>query len=67
MSGLETFYGVFGEWNWEFLDDDGIVVRESSQGFETLAECLADAKRHGYGETPQGEVRSLRATLRTAA
>ena len=49
MSGFSTFHNVvFGEWGWEFTDPDGTVLDESRLGFETLEECLEDARRHGF-------------------
>ena len=36
-------------WKWRAHTQAGRLERESEQPFETLTECMADAKLHGYG------------------
>ena len=44
--------GPAGAWwfRWEAFDSAGVKEMESARAFETLSECIADAKRHGYLE-----------------
>jgi hypothetical protein len=36
-----------GHWHWEGVDVVAAVVQHSQRSFETRAECLADAVKHG--------------------
>ena len=47
MKLCRTYCGVFGDWGWEEIREDG-NVEESREVFETFDECVADAWRHGY-------------------
>jgi len=35
-------------WAWHAYDHGGKLVMSSEQPFETLTECMSDAKAHGY-------------------
>ena len=39
-------------WVWRAYTQSGDLALESEGSFETLTECMADAKAHGFG-TPQ--------------
>jgi hypothetical protein len=39
------------QWKWRAYTQSGNVALQSSVTFETLTECMDDAKRHGYGES----------------
>ena len=43
-----------GRWHWEMLDASAGVIAQSSRGFQTRDECLADARKHGYTGEHQG-------------
>ena len=47
MKLCQVYCGVFGAWGWEDMREDG-TVEESRDVFETLYECVEDARRHGY-------------------
>jgi hypothetical protein len=34
-------------WRWGRIDAEAVILAESSRGFATRGECLADAKKHG--------------------
>ena len=36
-------------WKWRAFTQGGNLVLESEQTFETLTECIADARTQGYG------------------
>jgi hypothetical protein len=36
-------------WNWRAYDHAGKLTMSSSGPFESLTDCMADAKTHGYG------------------
>ena len=36
-----------GRWHWEGVDALAAVVKHSQRGFDTRAQCLADALKHG--------------------
>ena len=42
------FHGVFGDWGWEQLDGNGVVIAESRSLFSSREEAEADAVLHGY-------------------
>ena len=42
------FHGVFGDWGWEQLDDNGAVIAESRSLFSSREQAEADAVLHGY-------------------
>ncbi|MEN3355244.1 MAG: hypothetical protein V7640_3402 [Betaproteobacteria bacterium] len=51
-----NFYcGVFGGWRWE-QHEDGQFVDESRYGFDTRAECVEDAERHGYSSATKASL-----------
>jgi hypothetical protein len=37
-------------WKWRGYTQTGSVALESEQSFESLSECMDDAKQHGYGD-----------------
>jgi hypothetical protein len=37
-------------WRWRAYDSAGRLTVESPQPFETLSDCIDDAKQHGYIE-----------------
>jgi len=41
-----THRAVF--WRWRAYTQGGKLFAQADQSFETLTECVADAKRHGY-------------------
>jgi hypothetical protein len=47
--------GPAGAWwfRWESFDTAGNKEAESARAFETLSECIADAREHGYVEPEQ--------------
>jgi len=47
MSGWEFYPKPNGRWYWSHADDDGMKV-ESTDGFDSHSDCLADAREHGY-------------------
>ncbi|HET7159894.1 MAG TPA: hypothetical protein VFI62_12925 [Burkholderiales bacterium] len=47
MKRCITYLGVFGDWGWECVSDDGVVVDESREVFERYEDCVADARQHG--------------------
>ena len=36
-------------WKWRAYTQGGKVEKESERQFDTLTECMQDAKHHGYG------------------
>ena len=48
------FRDLFGTWQWEHLDRDGKVLGESSCGFPSQADCVADARRCGFDDRSSG-------------
>jgi hypothetical protein len=42
MNTWTIYRSYFEEWRWEERDDEGRVVRESREGFETCSECVED-------------------------
>lgn len=36
-------------WQWRAYDQTSKLTMSSAQTFETLTDCMADAKAHGYG------------------
>jgi hypothetical protein len=42
MNTWTIYRSYFEEWRWEERDDEGRVVRESGDGFETCSECVED-------------------------
>ena len=48
MEFCTIFQGVFGLWGWECVADDGELIEECHQVFETREACVKDAGRHGY-------------------
>jgi hypothetical protein len=44
---------LFGMQRWEQVDECGTTLQESDHGFDTRAEALEDAFRHGYPGTEQ--------------
>ena len=43
-------------WSWHTVDTDA-TERSSDKAFETLAQCIVDAKEHGYVVWNQAEDR----------
>ena len=43
----QSYCGVFGDWGWEAITEDG-TVEESQHVFESFDECQEDAWHHGY-------------------
>jgi len=39
-------------WEWRAFSQTGQLVMSSERDFETLTECMEDAKEHGYGGAP---------------
>jgi hypothetical protein len=37
-------------WKWRGYTQTGKVALESSESFESLTECMSDARQHGYGD-----------------
>jgi hypothetical protein len=37
------------EWSWRAYDHSGRLMMSSTATFDTLTDCMADAKAHGYG------------------
>jgi hypothetical protein len=37
------------QWQWHVFCQAGKLIMSSDRTFETLTECIDDAKRHGYG------------------
>jgi hypothetical protein len=46
-------------WMWQCTDQAGGVLARASLGFRDHAECLVDARRHGYPNAPKGYSRHL--------
>jgi len=40
-----------GMWQWE-QEADGQTIQCAEQSFADKAQCIADARRHGFGESP---------------
>jgi hypothetical protein len=36
-------------WTWHAYEQNGRLAQQSAQSFETLSECIDDAKAGGYG------------------
>ena len=36
-------------WKWRAFTQSGALVMESAEAYETLTECISDAKAKGYG------------------
>ena len=36
-------------WTWEAWSQAGKLVQSSQRSFDTLSDCIADAREHGYG------------------
>ena len=43
---LGFYRDVFGGWRWEYFDSHG-EARDSPCSYDTRAECVSDARRHG--------------------
>jgi hypothetical protein len=39
-----VFHGLFGGWGWEQVDGKGRAIAESTHAFESVEECLEDAR-----------------------
>jgi len=37
-----------GEWRWRRIAPNGKIVGASSEGYKNKADCIANARRHGY-------------------
>lgn len=37
------------EWSWRACDHSGRLMMSSTEIFDTLTDCMADARAHGYG------------------
>jgi len=37
-------------WKWRAYTQTGSMAMQSEEAFETLTECMSDARDHGYGE-----------------
>lgn len=37
------------EWSWRAYDHAGKLVMSSEKSFDSLTDCMADARAHGYG------------------
>jgi hypothetical protein len=62
QSGWSFVKSHTGGWMWRHLPvTDKAVSRHSSRTFPTLADCIADAKLHGYN--PKASVEQARSTL----
>jgi len=48
MKRCIAYLGVFGDWGWECVSDDGVVVDESRDQFERYEDCVDDARQHGF-------------------
>jgi hypothetical protein len=42
--------GASVRWRWKAFDDGDRDVRESHRSFETLSDCISDARDNGYPE-----------------
>lgn len=42
MNTWTIYRSYFEEWRWEERDNQGRVVRESDDGFQTCLECIED-------------------------
>ena len=40
-----------GEWRWQRKAPNGNVVGASTEGYKNRADCVANARRHGYTGT----------------
>jgi hypothetical protein len=40
-------------WRWQMLDSGGNVMLAAREDFDTLTDCIEDAKAHGYVEPEQ--------------
>ena len=38
-------------WTWKAYTQSGTVALEAGRTFETLTDCMADARHEGYGRT----------------
>jgi hypothetical protein len=52
----ESDGGLCALWYWKRIDPDGETVT-SNAGFSVLADCVADARRHGLADEPANLVR----------
>ena len=37
-------------WRWQAFEQRGNLAMQSERSFDTLTECMDDARRHGYAE-----------------
>ena len=37
-------------WAWRAYSQDGTIAMKSEGAFDSLTDCMADARKHGYGE-----------------
>ena len=37
------------DWSWRAYDQAGKLMMSSSDSFDSLTDCMADARAHGYG------------------
>ena len=48
MDKWEFYTDAKGEWRWRRFAPNGKQVGASSEGYKNKADCVANAKRHGY-------------------
>lgn len=44
----EIYQDASGEWRWRRTASNGRIVGSSSQGYKNRADCIENARRHGY-------------------
>uniref|UniRef100_A0A7C4AHK9 DUF1508 domain-containing protein n=1 Tax=Fundidesulfovibrio putealis TaxID=270496 RepID=A0A7C4AHK9_9BACT len=48
MDTWEIYKDTAGEWRWRRTASNGRIVGASSQGYVNRADCVSNARRHGY-------------------
>lgn len=59
MDCCEVYLGVFGDWRWERVSEGGVLIEESLGPFEEFADCVEDARLHGYCVKQVGQPHEL--------
>jgi len=47
---MQSQTDVSVRWKWRAYTQTGSMAMQSEEAFETLTECMSDARNHGYGE-----------------
>ncbi len=54
-----AFYQARGRWAWRRVDQTGDLVESATGSFDDYAQCVADARAHGWEGNPLDELPAL--------